>query len=72
MYRPGVLRESWRRFRRQPIVSRAVWDQLKEYERRGFHPDDRPTQDLIDAWREQLFGADGQMRYALAGTTRSA
>jgi uncharacterized protein len=64
-YQPGALRESWRRFRRQPIVSRAVWEQLKDYERRGFHPDDRPTQDLIDAWREQLFGAEGQMRYAV-------
>ena len=63
-YRPGALRASWRRFRRQPIVSRAVWDQLKEYERRGFHPDDRPTQHLIDGWREQLFGAEGQMLYA--------
>ena len=63
-YRPGALRQSWRQFRRQPIVSRAVWDQLKEYERRGFHPNDRPTHDLIEKWREQLFGEDGQMLYA--------
>jgi uncharacterized protein len=71
-YRPGVLRESWRRFRRQPIVSRAVWEQLKEYERRGFHPDDRPTQDLIDTWREQLFGTEGQMLYATHGAAPGA
>lgn len=63
-YRPGELRRSWRRFRRQPIVSREIWEQLKEYERRGFHPHDRPTHDLIDAWRERLFGADGEMLYA--------
>lgn len=71
-YRPGVLRESLRRFRRQPIVSREVWEQLKEYERRGFHPDDRPTQHLIDSWREQLFGAEGQMLYATPEASRSA
>src|SRR4051812_36096733 len=63
-YRPGALRKSWGRFKRQPIVGRAVWEQLKEYERRGFHPDDRPTEDLIATWREQLFGQDGQMLYA--------
>ena len=71
-YRPGVLRDSWRRFRKQPIVSRAVWEQLKEYEQRGFHPDDRPTQQLIASWREQLFGANGQMLYAVSGNPRSA
>jgi predicted metal-dependent hydrolase len=66
-FRRGVLRKSWRTFRRQPIVSREVWEQLKEYERRGFHPNDRPTQDLIDVWREQLFGAEGLMLYATRG-----
>jgi len=71
-YQPGALRASWRRFRRQPIVSRAVWEQLKEYERRGFHPDDRPTQDLIDTWRERLFGSEGEMLYATAGATSGA
>jgi predicted metal-dependent hydrolase len=70
-YRPGALRASWRRFRRQPIVSREVWNQLKEYERRGFHPDDRPTEDLIAQWREQLFGPAGQMLYATRGTAAS-
>ncbi len=63
-YRPGALRRSWQHFRRQPIVSRVIWEQLKEYERKGFHPDDRPTDDLITEWREQLFGDEGQMLYA--------
>ena len=64
-YRPGALRRSWRTFRTQPIVSRPVWEQLKEYERPGFHPNDRPTQDLIDMWRERLFGEEGEMLYAI-------
>ena len=63
-YRPGALRASWRRFREQPIVSREIWEQLKDYERRGFHPDDRSTEDLIATWREELFGPSGQMLYA--------
>ena len=71
-YRPGALRKSWARFRRQPIVSRAVWEQLKEYERRGFHPNDRPTEDLIETWREQLFGPNGQMLYATPGAAVSS
>jgi predicted metal-dependent hydrolase len=70
-YRPGVLLASWRRFRRQPIVSRAVWDQLKEYERPGFHPNDRPTQHLVDEWRDRLFGDDGAMLYALPASAAS-
>jgi len=70
-YRPGALRQSWASFRRQPIVSRAVWEQLKEYERRGFHPNDRPTDDLIATWREQLFGQGGQMLYATRGANAS-
>src|SRR5205807_402389 len=54
-YRPGALRESWRRFKKQPMLSRAIWEQLRDYERRGFHPDDWPTDDLVAEWRERLF-----------------
>ena len=67
-YRPGVLRASWRYARRQPIFSRGVWRQLKEYERRGFHPSDRPNAELVVLWRERLFGSDGGMVATLRGT----
>jgi predicted metal-dependent hydrolase len=67
-YRPGVLRASFRRFRRHPLVSREVWEQLKDYERRGFHPDDWPTDELVATWRERLFGDSGQMLYATRGS----
>jgi len=63
-YRPGQLRRSWKWFRKQPILSRQVWDQLKDYERRGFHPNDWPTEDLVETWRERLFGNEGEMLYA--------
>jgi hypothetical protein len=67
-YRPGALRASWRYFREQPLLRREVWEQLREYERKGFHPDDLPTGELVDEWRERLFGNDGVMVDSLAST----
>jgi predicted metal-dependent hydrolase len=67
-YRPGALRESWRYARTQPFFSRETWRQLKEYERRGFHPSDRPNEELVTQWRERLFGATGTMTSTLRGT----
>lgn len=59
---PRRLRSSWRSFRRMPILQRSTWEQLKAYERRGFHPDDHDTTDLVTEWSERLFGEDGTMR----------
>ncbi len=66
-YRRGNLRQSWRRFRRSPIVQRRVWDQLREYNRPGFHPDDRDTSELVERWRTELFGEQGTLRDKLVG-----
>lgn len=67
-YRPGRLRASWRRFRRSPLISREVWDQLKEYDAPGFHPDDRDTSELVERWRAELFGDEGTLNDKLAGS----
>ena len=67
-YHPAALRKSWRRFRRSPLLSRAVWDQLREYDRRDFHPDDRDTVALVEQWRAELFGAEGTLNSRLAGS----
>ena len=66
-YRRGVLGRSWRRFRRTPIMRRELWDQLREYNRRGFHPDDRDTTELVARWREELFGERGRLNDKLSG-----
>jgi len=67
-YRPGVVRASWRNARRSPLFSREVWRELKAYERRGFHPSDRPNDELVAHWREYLFGPDGVMASTLRGS----
>ncbi|MBI2708612.1 MAG: metal-dependent hydrolase [Actinobacteria bacterium] len=58
-YRPRALVKSLRRLRRSPIVSKELWDRLRDYNRKGFHPDDRDTSELIERWRRELFGGQG-------------
>ena len=66
-YRPGELRASWKRVRSSPILNRALWSQLREYDRRGFHPNDRDTDKLVERWRIELFGDEGSLNSKLAG-----
>jgi hypothetical protein len=71
-YRPGAVRNSWRYVKTQPFLSGELWSQLKEYERKGFHPSDRPTGDLIELWRAKLFGDDGLMTDTLPSRSASS
>jgi predicted metal-dependent hydrolase len=66
-YRRGKLRASLRRLRRSPMLSRELWDQLRDYNRPDFHPDDRDTTELVRHWREELFGEHGTLNDKLAG-----
>ncbi len=67
--RPGALRASWRSFKGSAIVNRALWDQLKEYDRSTFHPNDRDTTELETAWRSCLFGDEGSLNGLLTTNT---
>jgi predicted metal-dependent hydrolase len=67
-YKPGVLRKSLRKVRTSPIVRRELWDQLKDYDRPDFHPDDRNTDELMETWRTTLFGAQGELNGLLVGS----
>jgi hypothetical protein len=60
-HRLGALRASWARFRRSPIMRREVWDRLCDYDRPDFHPDDHDTTELIEEWRQRLFGPVGTL-----------
>jgi len=63
----GRLRTSLGSLRRHPLFQRSVWLQLRDYNREGFHPDDWDTEDLLDKWRDELFGEHGRMNALLAG-----
>jgi predicted metal-dependent hydrolase len=64
-YRPRTLLRSLRKVRRSPIMRRELWDQLRDYDRPDFHPDDRDTTELVTYWREQLFGEHGTLNEKL-------
>jgi uncharacterized protein len=66
-YRPRTLRASWRKVRRSPLLDRAIWAQLKDYNRSDFHPDDSDTTALVEAWRAELFGEHGTLNDKLIG-----
>jgi len=60
-YRSGNLRRSFRRLRTNPFFTRRVWTMLRSYNRVGFHPHDHDTTELLDEWRDRLFGVDGTL-----------
>lgn len=64
-YRRGKLRKSWKHFRKSPLVTGDLWAQLKDYNRRDFHPNDRDTDALVTEWRERLFGDNGTLNEKL-------
>lgn len=70
--RPRTLLPSLRRFVRSPVFGRTLWRRLNEYNRPGFHPDDRDTTELVERWREQLFGEQGTLNDKLAARATAA
>jgi predicted metal-dependent hydrolase len=66
-YKRGNLRKSLKRLTKSPVLSKKVWDQLKDYDRPDFHPDDSDTDVLVARWREELFGTEGYLNDKLAG-----
>jgi predicted metal-dependent hydrolase len=60
-----VGKSAWA-LRRSPFTKPRAVRQLMQYTRRGFHPNDRDTTDLIADWRARLFGGDGELVDLLA------
>jgi predicted metal-dependent hydrolase len=54
-----VLRQTYGVFR-GPLL-RGILAEIHEYLRPGFHPDDVLTDDLLERWQRELFGADGEL-----------
>jgi predicted metal-dependent hydrolase len=53
-------------------MGKAVWEQLKDYDRPDFHPDDSDTDALVEHWRSVLFGDEGSLNDKLAGAAAVA
>jgi len=64
-YRPRILWRSVREYASSPLVSKEYRRRLSEYERHGFHPNDRDTTALVKRWTEELFGAGGELTHVL-------
>lgn len=54
-----LVRQSWNLFRGP--VFRGIPSEIAKYMRPGFHPDDVQTEDLLEQWQAELFGADGTL-----------
>ncbi len=65
-YRKGRIRASLKRSRTSPFLKREVWNQLRDYNRADFHPNDCDTIELIEQWRAELFGDAGTLNDKLA------
>lgn len=61
-YHPLRFVRSLNHLRRSPIFGRAAFRSYNAYYRRGFHPDDVDTTDLLARWSKELFDADGRQR----------
>jgi len=69
-YRGSNLVRSLRLLRTSPVLQRSVWERLRDYVRPDFHPDDHDTTQLVERWRDELFGDGGTLndKLAAAGT----
>ena len=63
---PWQVAKSGARLRKSPFVKPEAIRMLFSYHRRGFHPNDRDTTELVAKWRDLLFGPEGDLRDALA------
>jgi predicted metal-dependent hydrolase len=64
---PRKVLKSLRRVRKSPLLSKKLWNQLKDYNRPDFHPSQSEHTDLVGPWREELFGKNGTLNDKLAG-----
>ncbi len=60
-YNPRTLFRSLAKLRHSPWLTRDVFRELRTYNKRGFHPDDNATDELLETWRTELFGEHGAL-----------
>jgi predicted metal-dependent hydrolase len=65
---PRKTLRSFRRVFKSPLMSKKVWNQLKDYNRKDFHPSQSDKTGLVDTWRETMFGNAGTLNEFLQST----
>lgn len=60
-YRPRTLVRSLLALRRSPFLQRPVRRKIRSYNKPCFHPDDWDATEVLDHWRVELFGPEGQL-----------
>ncbi len=68
-YSRAAIRKSIKVFRDSPFFTKALWRDLRDYNRDDFHPNDHQTDDLVAEWRETYFGEHGRLNEFLAGAS---
>jgi uncharacterized protein len=58
-YNPTILLPSLWNLRRCPYLKREMWRRLLSYCRPGFHPDDWDATEIVEHWKQELFGEEG-------------
>ena len=66
-WNPVRLGRSLARLRHSPWLTREVRHRIRDYNRPDFHPSDHDATELLEVWRERLFGDDGALVDRLAG-----
>ena len=61
------LGRSLKGIRTSPWLSKDVRRRIRDYNRKGFHPNDHDATELLTEWRERLFGEEGTLVDHLAG-----
>jgi predicted metal-dependent hydrolase len=64
--------KSYRRSKTSRFLTKEVWRRLRDYNRPDFHPNDHDTTELLERWREALFGDEGTLNDRLVQPTTSA
>lgn len=57
---PITALRSLRQLPQSPLI-RGLLPEAVKYLRLGFHPDDMDTEKILEEWREELFGAEGEL-----------
>ncbi len=60
-YNPVRLVRSIAALRHSPFLERDVIQHLRAYTKKGFHPDDIDSTELLERWTAELFGPEGKL-----------